>query len=129
MVYTRTVSPQVSMVSIPRFPPWFPRFERFLGRRARSFRFLETQPHKRIIERTIADQLVGDMKISLSKWAARNYDPPPYIGTLRAWAREGKIYPPAQKIGKAYYVDENAVHVSELETAPRLVHRLGLKKF
>ncbi|WP_240435106.1 MULTISPECIES: hypothetical protein [Ralstonia solanacearum species complex] len=24
------------------------------------------------------------MKISLSKWAARNYDPPPHIATLRA---------------------------------------------
>ncbi|CAJ0773056.1 excisionase [Ralstonia chuxiongensis] len=69
------------------------------------------------------------MKISLSKWAAKNYDPPPHIDTLRAWARDGKIYPPAQKIGKAYYVDENAVHVSELETVPRLVHRIGLKKF
>ena len=69
------------------------------------------------------------MKITLSKWAARNYDPPPHISTLRAWARDGKLYPPAQKIGKAYYVDENAVHVSEIESAPRLVHRLGLKKF
>ncbi|WP_316871997.1 excisionase [Ralstonia mannitolilytica] len=29
------------------------------------------------------------MKISLSKWAARNYDPPPHISTLRAWARDG----------------------------------------
>ncbi|WP_230426012.1 excisionase [Ralstonia syzygii] len=38
------------------------------------------------------------MKISLAKWGARNYDPPPHIGTLRAWAREGKIYLPAQKV-------------------------------
>lgn len=32
------------------------------------------------------------------------------------------------KVGRAYYVDENAVHVSEIERGPRLVHRLGLKK-
>ncbi|ATI27993.1 MULTISPECIES: excisionase [Ralstonia solanacearum species complex] len=68
------------------------------------------------------------MKISLAKWGARNFDPPPHISTLRAWARQGKIYPPPMKVGRAYYVDENAVHVSEIERGPRLVHRLGLKK-
>lgn len=63
------------------------------------------------------------MKVSLEKWAAKNYDPPPHIDTLRAWARDGKIYPPAQKVGKAYYVDENAVFSTDAR--PRLVHRIA----
>ncbi|MCY1301381.1 Excisionase-like protein [compost metagenome] len=64
------------------------------------------------------------MKISLEKWGAKNYDPAPHIDTLRKWAREGRIYPPAAKVGRAYYVDENAVHISEVMRRPRLVDRI-----
>ncbi len=63
------------------------------------------------------------MKISLEKWGARNYDPPPHIDTLRGWARDGKLYPPPQKVGRAYYVDENAVFAPDAR--PRLVHRIA----
>jgi hypothetical protein len=63
------------------------------------------------------------MKISLEKWGAKNYDPAPHIDTLRKWAREGRIYPPAAKVGKAYYVDENAVFSDDAR--PRLVHRIA----
>lgn len=45
--------------------------------------------------------------ITLEAWAER-LDPPPAINTLRAWARSGKFDPPAQKMGRTYYVDENA---------------------
>jgi len=69
------------------------------------------------------------MKITLAKWAERNFDPPPHISTLRAWARDGKIYPPPLKVGRTYYVADDAVHISEYERGPRLVHRLGLEKF
>ncbi|MDW3684859.1 excisionase [Cupriavidus sp. CV2] len=63
------------------------------------------------------------MKLSLEKWAAKNFDPIPHIDTLRGWARDKKIYPPAQKIGKAYYVDEHAVFSPDAK--PRLVHRIA----
>jgi len=45
--------------------------------------------------------------ITLDAWAER-LDPAPAINTLRAWARSGKFDPPAQKMGRTYYVDENA---------------------
>lgn len=64
------------------------------------------------------------MKLSLELWAKRNYDPPPHIDTLRGWARTGKIYPAPIKVGRAYYVDENAVHISEAMRRPRLVDRI-----
>jgi len=63
------------------------------------------------------------MKISLEKWGARNYDPPPHIDTIRGWAREGKIYPPPRKVGRAYYVEEHAVHVDD--ALPRLAQRIA----
>lgn len=47
------------------------------------------------------------MLVTLEIWAER-LNPPPTINTLRAWARSGKFSPPAQKIGRTYYVDEDA---------------------
>jgi predicted site-specific integrase-resolvase len=49
------------------------------------------------------------MKLRLDEWLKREFYPPPAISTARAWVRQGKIYPPPQKIGRAYYVEENAV--------------------
>lgn len=63
------------------------------------------------------------MKISLEKWAEKNFDPAPHISTLRAWVRQAKIYPQPQKLGRAYYVDENAVFA--LNAKPRLVDRIA----
>lgn len=51
------------------------------------------------------------MKILLAEWAKRRYDPPPPMFTLRRWAREGEIFPGPEKVGKSYYVDENAERV------------------
>ncbi|WP_365782211.1 excisionase [Oryzomicrobium sp.] len=51
--------------------------------------------------------------ISLKKWAER-LDPPPHPNTLRNWTRDGKIIPPPVKIGRAYYVNEKARHISEV---------------
>lgn len=51
------------------------------------------------------------MKITLSEWARRRYDPPPPVFTLRRWARDGEIQPPPEKVGKTYYVVEHAERV------------------
>lgn len=50
------------------------------------------------------------MLITLEIWAARHFDPPPKIGTLRAWAGSGLIYPAPLKIGRRWMVDEQAVY-------------------
>jgi len=63
------------------------------------------------------------MKILLTTWAAKQYDPAPPIYTLRRWAREGEIVPQPELVGKAYYVDENARRLSVPE--PTLVERLS----
>lgn len=51
------------------------------------------------------------MKIPLTEWAARRYNPPPPLFTLRRWARDGEIQPAPEKVGKAYYVAEQAERV------------------
>ena len=48
------------------------------------------------------------MKIKLTAWAARHYDPAPSLWVLQKWAREGEISPAPEKVGRDYYVDENA---------------------
>lgn len=62
------------------------------------------------------------MKIPLTTWAAKHYDPVPPLYTLRRWAREGEIVPAPELVGKAYYVDENARRLNASE--PVLVERL-----
>jgi len=54
-------------------------------------------------------------KITLQAWAVRHYDPPPGIATLRAWARDGKIQPAPQKVGRTYYVHPDARHIDDLD--------------
>lgn len=48
------------------------------------------------------------MKILLAAWAAKMYDPPPSPWVLRKWVREGQIFPPPERVGHTYYVDEDA---------------------
>ncbi len=48
------------------------------------------------------------MKITLTEWAARRYDPPPSAWVLRRWVREHELHPRPELVGKTYYVDENA---------------------
>jgi hypothetical protein len=47
-------------------------------------------------------------KVPLLEWAKARYNPAPPLSTLRRWAREGRIYPKAELVGKTYYVLENA---------------------
>lgn len=59
------------------------------------------------------------MKIRLTEWAARNFDPPPHRNTLMKWRAEGFISPPAIFIGRAYYVEESARFVGGQKEAPK----------
>lgn len=49
------------------------------------------------------------MKLRLDAWLTKQFDPPPAIRTARLWIRDGKIYPAPVKVGRSYYVEENAV--------------------
>lgn len=51
------------------------------------------------------------MKIPLSVWAARNYECPPKLPTLRKWAARKLIVPPPEKHGRDWVVDTNARYV------------------
>lgn len=62
------------------------------------------------------------MKILLSDWAARHYSPAPTLWVLRKWVRAGEIYPPPEKVGSSYYVEETAQR--QLGARPSLVTRL-----
>lgn len=50
-------------------------------------------------------------QIPLHEWAARNFDPPPAQRTLRAWAKNSRIQPRPQMVGREYRVREDAVYV------------------
>lgn len=61
------------------------------------------------------------MKITLTEWAKRRYNPPPSPWVLRRWARDGELHPAPELVGKAYYVDENAKRITaQTDSAPRL---------
>ena len=63
------------------------------------------------------------MKIRLDAWLKREFDPPPHIVTARNWVKQGKIWPPPVKVGRAYYVEENATY-ADRQTRPTLAQRL-----
>ena len=63
------------------------------------------------------------MKVRLNDWLSKNFAPPPAIRTARLWIRDGKIYPPPVKVGRAYYVEQNAQFLDG--SAPRLVQRIS----
>lgn len=52
------------------------------------------------------------MNITLETWARKHYSPAPTLPTLRAWARSGHIQPAPEKVGRTWYVDENAVYIA-----------------
>lgn len=50
--------------------------------------------------------------IRLEEWLERAYAKPrPSLLTARRWAREGKIWPAAEKHGRAYYVQPHARYI------------------
>lgn len=63
-------------------------------------------------------------KITLTAWAAQQFDPPPVENTLRIWARTGRIVPAPLKIGRTYWVEPTARHIAEVMADNRLVNRL-----
>jgi hypothetical protein len=63
------------------------------------------------------------MKLRLDSWLAKQFDPPPAIRTARLWIKDGKIYPPPVKVGRAYYVEENAVFQNGI-ARPSLASRI-----
>lgn len=50
------------------------------------------------------------MRVRLNEWLKKEFEPAPALRTARAWIKDGKIYPPPTKVGRAYYVDEKAVY-------------------
>jgi predicted site-specific integrase-resolvase len=64
------------------------------------------------------------MKIPLTTWAQRHYNPAPSPFTLRKWAREGQIHPAPEKVGRDWFVDESAKRLASAAPRTSLVDRL-----
>jgi hypothetical protein len=62
-------------------------------------------------------------KVLLLEWGKAHFDPPPSLWTLRQMARAGKISPRPVKVGKAYYVEQDA-EVVDPSRRQTLVERL-----
>ena len=72
--------------------------------------------------------------IPVTAWAAARYDPPPSAWQLRKWCRQGEFWPPAEKVGKEWYVREDARRLSvapvdqaAMAAGLSLVERLQMK--
>lgn len=64
------------------------------------------------------------MKITLAEWAARNYSKPPSHWVLGKWRRLGQIYPTPERVGREWFVEENARRL--IEGAPSaLIRRIA----
>lgn len=61
-------------------------------------------------------------RIPLPEWASRHYSPPPSLWVLRKWARQGEIFPPPERVGKGWYVREDARR--QTDALPSLLERL-----
>lgn len=64
--------------------------------------------------------------MTLRNWARFTYGvESPSVHTLRAWARQGRIWPAPMRHGRSYYVEQDATYVDpkapivRLRTAPR----------
>lgn len=56
--------------------------------------------------------------ITLEDWARAKYgERAPFIGTLRRWARDGKIFPAPQKHGRSYFLPATARYVDDYNTS------------
>lgn len=49
--------------------------------------------------------------LTLDEWASEHFRTPPSSGTLRKWAREGRISPAPVKHGRSYYVEPGAHYI------------------
>lgn len=50
--------------------------------------------------------------ITLQQWAKNTYgEAAPCMNTLRKWARNNKIAPPAEKHGRTYFVEPGATYI------------------
>lgn len=61
-------------------------------------------------------------KVTLERWAAPRYDPPPHRKRLQRWARDGWIYPMPEKVGKTYYAEPDAVFIGRDPSKAALYH-------
>ena len=61
--------------------------------------------------------------ITLEAWALATYgEESPHINTLRRWARDCLISPPAEKHGRTYYVSPNARYCDYRAQVPIAIH-------
>lgn len=61
---------------------------------------------------------MSEKLITLERWGRLKYgDDVPFIGTLRRWVRERKIYPAPKKHGRSYFVPESAEYVENYNDA------------
>lgn len=63
------------------------------------------------------------MKITVEEWAAKQYSKPPNSNVLGKWRRAGQIYPPPERVGRAWFVPEDAVRVVD-QPLPDLAGKL-----
>lgn len=68
------------------------------------------------------------MKITLLEWASTYFgETKPSLRTMRRWVAEGKLSPPAEKIGRNLYVTPDTVFrgMSRLDLSKRLEAKRG----
>lgn len=64
------------------------------------------------------------MKITLAQWAAMHYSPAPSTWVLSEWRRAGQIHPLPERVGREWYVDQDAQRVTHEAPRPSILKRL-----
>lgn len=64
------------------------------------------------------------MKITINLWAEKNYTPAPTPWVLGQWRRAGQIHPIPERVGREWYVEEDAQRITYDSPRPSLVHRI-----
>jgi len=67
-------------------------------------------------------------KITMTAWAAKMYDPIPKDSVLARWRREGQIFPAPERVGREWYVPEDARRLIGSAPATTLLDRLKARE-
>lgn len=66
----------------------------------------------------------GRPMVTLEQWAALNYSEPPSTWVLGSWRRNGEIYPMPQRVGRHWFVPEDARRLLPGQPLRSLIDRI-----
>lgn len=63
------------------------------------------------------------MKITLTEWASKHYSPAPTAWVLGQWRRACQIQPAPERVGREWYVEQDAQRMTESTSLARRLRK------